>query len=132
MDENKTVEVKDVHKTEAKTEEKALTKSKKKMKVKAKVKKGVVKAKVQAKHEMMTYDQAKKKGKDANFITHMVGKVGDKIVYEVSTSQFLAKDPLFKFEFKADGLKDGDKLEMTWVDLSGATRTDSKKIKGIK
>jgi sulfur-oxidizing protein SoxZ len=103
-----------------------------KIKIKAKVKDGVVKAKVMAKHIMLPYDAAKKKGVDANFITHLVGKVGDKVVYDVSTSQFLSKDPLFKFEFKADGFKKGDKLEITWVDLSGATETAAKKIKGLK
>jgi len=102
------------------------------MKIKAKAKDGVVKAKVLAKHEMLTYNVAKKKGKEANFITHVTGKVGDKVVFDLSSSQFLSKNPLFKFEFKADGLKDGDKLEMTWVDLSGATATDAKKIKGLK
>jgi len=103
-----------------------------KIKIKAKVKDGVAKAKVMAKHPMLTYDQAKKKGKEANFITHVTGKVGDKVVYDVSTSQFFSKDPLFKFEFKADGFKKGDKLEITYVDLSGATVTESKKIKGLK
>ena len=101
------------------------------IKIKAKVKDGVVKAKVMAKHIMLPYDAAKKKGVDANFMTHLVGKVGDKVVYEVSTSQFVSKNPLFKFEFKADGFKKGDKLEISWVDLSGATATDSKKIKGL-
>jgi len=102
------------------------------IKIKAKAKDGVVKAKVMAKHIMLPYDAAKKKGVDANFITHLEGKVGDKVVYEVSTSQFISKNPLFKFEFKADGLKKGDKLEITWVDLSGATESESKKIKGLK
>jgi len=102
-----------------------------KIKIKAKAKNGLVKAKVLAKHIMLPYDAAKKKGVDANFMTHLVGKVGDKVVYEVSTSQFVSKNPLFKFEFKADGFKKGDKLEISWVDLSGATATDSKKIKGL-
>lgn len=101
------------------------------MKIKAKSSDGVAKAKIQAKHDMLTYDQAKKKGTDANFITHIIGKVGDKVVYEMSSSQFLSKDPLFKFQFKTDGMKKGDKLEMTWTDLSGATETDAKKIKGL-
>jgi len=102
-----------------------------KIKIKAKAKNGLVKAKVLAKHIMLPYDAAKKKGVDANFMTHLVGKVGDKVVYEVSTSQFVSKNPLFKFEFKADGFKKGDKLEISWVDLSGATATDAKKIKGL-
>ena len=102
------------------------------MKIKGKVKGGVLKCKVQAKHEMLTYNAAKKKGKDANFITHWTGKVGDRVVFESSTSQFLSKNPIVKFQAKADGLKKGDKLEMTWTDLSGKTVTESKKIKGLK
>ena len=102
------------------------------MKIKAKVKGDTLKCKIQAKHEMLTYNAAKKKGKEANFITYVVGKVGDKIVYEASTSQFLSKDPIFKFEASAEGIKKGDKLEMTWTDLSGKTVTEDKKIKGLK
>jgi len=97
------------------------------MKIKAKVKGDVVQAKVMVKHPMLTYDQAKKKGKEANFITHLSAKVGDKVVYDASTSQFLSKNPLFKFSFK--GAKAGDELTITWTDLSGKTETDSKKIK---
>ena len=97
------------------------------MKIKAKEKKGVVGVKVLAKHDMLTYDQAKKKGKEANFITHITAKVGDTIVYDVSTSQFWSKNPQFKFKFK--GAKKGDKLTITWVDMSGKSVTESKKIK---
>lgn len=102
------------------------------MKIKAKAKDGIVKVKVMIKHAMMTYDQAKKKGMEANFITHISAKVGDKVVYDMSTSQFLSKDPLVKFKFKGAELKDGDKLAMTWTDLSGKTVTEDKKIKGLK
>jgi sulfur-oxidizing protein SoxZ len=97
-----------------------------KSKIKAKSKKGIVTAKIMAKHAMMSYDEAKKKGKKANFITYMVAKVGSKIVYEASTSQFLSKNPFVKFQFKGEK---GEKLTFTWTDLSGATRTDTKKIK---
>jgi sulfur-oxidizing protein SoxZ len=97
------------------------------MKIKAKVKGDIVSAKVMAKHEMLTYNAAKKKGKEANFITYITGKVGDTTVFEASTSQFLSKNPLFKFKFK--GAKKGDELTMTWTDLKGNTVTESKKIK---
>ncbi len=97
------------------------------MKIKAKLKGEVVGVKAMAKHGMLTYDQAKKKGVDANFITHITAKVGDKVVYDVSTSQFWSKDPQFKFKFK--GAAKGDKLDITWTDLSGKTVTESKKIK---
>ena len=97
------------------------------MKIKAKLKNDVVGAKVLAKHDMLTYDQAKAKGVEANFITHITAKVGDKVVYDVSTSQFWSKNPQFKFKFK--GAKKGDMLDITWTDLSGKSVTESKKIK---
>ena len=100
------------------------------MKIKAKVKGDLVAAKVQMKHDMTTYDQAAKKTgnkDDANFITRITASVNGKIVYEVSTSQFLAKNPILKFKFR--GAVKGDKLEMTWVDRKGNTNTDSTKVK---
>jgi len=97
------------------------------MKIKAKLKNGVVGVKVMAKHDMLTYDQAKKKGKEANFITHITAKVGDRVVYDVSTSQFWSKNPQWKFKFK--GAEKGQKLAITWTDLSGKSVTESKKIK---
>lgn len=102
------------------------------MKMKAKADGGVVKAQVMMKHDMLTYDQAKKKGTEANFITHISGKAGEKVVLDISTSQFLSKDPLLKFKFSDAGLKKGDKLEITWTDLKGNTVTEAKEIKGLK
>jgi len=97
-----------------------------KMKIKAKEKAGVVKAKVAISHDMLTYDQAKKKGKEANFITHITGTVGDRVVYDASTSQFLSKNPLIKFQF--DGKK-GEELKITYTQLKGETFFATKKIK---
>jgi sulfur-oxidizing protein SoxZ len=85
-----------------------------------------------AKHAMMTYDIAEKKTgsrDNANFITHWDGKVGDKVVFDASTSQFLSKNPIIKYEFKAAGFKKGDKLTMTWVDKKGNTKSKTAKIK---
>lgn len=98
-----------------------------KTRIKAKLKKGVVTVKAMAKHAMMSYDEAKRAKKEANFITYMVGKVNGATVFEASTSQFLSKNPYLKFQFK--GANKGDKLELTWNDLSGATQTSTGKIK---
>lgn len=102
------------------------------MKIKAKLKNGVVEVKAMAKHDMMTYDMAEKKTgsrDNANFITHVSGTVNGKTVFDMSSSQFLSKNPIFKFSFKGIGA-DGDKLEMTWVDLKGNTVTSDTTIKG--
>ena len=101
------------------------------MKVKAKLKNGVVKVKAMAKHEMSTYNQMEKKTGDrenANFITYMTAKIGEEVVFEASTSQFLSKNPIFKFQFKGIGAK-GDKLVMSWTDRKGKTGSGKGKIK---
>jgi len=97
------------------------------MRIKAKEKKGITTVKVMAKHPMMSYDEAKKKKKEANFIVNMNAKVDSEVVYEVSTSQFLSKNPYMKFKFK--GENKGKKLVMTWTDLKGKSKSGSKKIK---
>jgi sulfur-oxidizing protein SoxZ len=102
------------------------------MRIKAKLKKGIVKVKAMAKHEMTTYNIAKKKTGDrenANFITHISGTVNGKPVIDMSTSQFLSKNPIFKFKFKGDEFKKKDKLIMTWIDRKGKTKTSKSKIK---
>ena len=101
------------------------------MKVKAKLKKGIVEVKAMAKHDMMTYNQAEKKTgnrDDANFITHITGTCNGETVYDMSTSQFLSKNPIVKFAFKGD-FKKGDVLEMNWIDRKGGTGKGDGKIK---
>lgn len=99
--------------------------------IKASLKKGVVTVKALAKHDMLSYQEAERAKKEANFITYVVAKVNGNVVYEVSTSQFLSKNPYMKFSFNADavGAKKGDELEFTWVDLKGNTQADKEKIK---
>jgi len=97
------------------------------MRIKAKSKNGKTTVKALLKHPMMSFVQAKKAGKPANFITHITAKVGDMQVLEASTSQNLSKNPYLKFAFKGDAK--GKEIEITWVDLSGKTKTGKAKIK---
>ena len=99
----------------------------KKIRIKAKEKNGVVTVKAMIKHPMLSYIQAKKKHKKANFITYIVAKANGETVYEVSTSQFLSKNPYIKFQFR--GAKKGDKVEITAKDLSGDSVTTTAKIR---
>ncbi|PLY05326.1 MAG: thiosulfate oxidation carrier complex protein SoxZ [Arcobacter sp.] len=103
----------------------------KKTRIKAKLKKGVVTVKALASHEMLSNQEAKRAKKEANYITYITAKVNGTIVYEVSTSQFLSKNPYMKFMFNAEavGAKKGDTLELTWIDLKGTTQTSDGKIK---
>jgi sulfur-oxidizing protein SoxZ len=96
-------------------------------KIKAKLKNGIVEVKALASHPMLSYQEAERAKKEVNFITYIVAKVGDKVVYEVSTSQFLSKDPYVKFSFKGGAV--GDVVEITWKDLKGTTDVSTGKIK---
>ena len=103
-----------------------------KIKVKPKLKKGVVKVKAMAKHSMTTYNQAEKKLGDRNkadFITRFVGTVNGKVVIDISTSQFLSKNPIFKFQFKGDEFKKGDKLLIECTTRLGKNGKGKGKIK---
>jgi sulfur-oxidizing protein SoxZ len=102
------------------------------MKVKAKLKNGVIKVKAMAKHGMTTFNMMEKKSgnrDDANFITHLNATINGETVLDMSTSQFLSKNPIFKFELKAGDFKKGDKLLMSWVDRKGKTGKGTGKIK---
>ena len=99
------------------------------MKIKAKLKGDVLKCTLQITHEMTTPVAAKENGGEANYVTHTVAKVGDRVVMEVSTSEFVSKDPTLKFQVKANGIKSGDKIEVTWADKSGKTGNISGKVK---
>ena len=100
-----------------------------KMKIKAKEKKGVVKVKAMFTSLMADVEEAEKKKIKPEFITHIVAEADGKIVFEVSTSGFMAENPLFKFQFKGAKKLKGTKLKMTTTDNHGKTATSSKKIK---
>jgi sulfur-oxidizing protein SoxZ len=97
-----------------------------KTRIKAKEKNGIVTVKAMAKHEMLSYIEAKKAKKEVNFITNFTATSNGKVVYEVSTSQFLSKNPYVKFSFHG---KSGDDLTFTWTDLKGKSETETVKIK---
>jgi len=98
-----------------------------KMKIKAKEKDGVVKVKAMFTSLMADKEEAEKKKIEPEFITYIVAKVGDKVVFEATTSGFMAENPLFKFSFT--GAKKGDELVFEVTDNHGKTETGKKKIK---
>jgi sulfur-oxidizing protein SoxZ len=98
-----------------------------KMKIKAKEKDGVVKVKAMFKSLMADKEEAEKKKIDVEYIAHILGKVGEKVVFEATTSGFMAENPLLKFSFT--GAKKGDELEFILTDNNGKTETGKKKIK---
>ncbi len=98
-----------------------------KMKIKAKEKNGVVKVKAMFRSLMADTEEAEKKKIKPEYITHILGKANGKVVFEATTSGFMAENPLIKFSFT--GAKKGDELEFVLTDNHGKTKTGKKKIK---
>lgn len=97
------------------------------MKIRAKEKNGITSVTAMAKHIMLPYEAAKTKGVDANFITNWKAKIDGKVVFEMSSSQFVSKNPIVKFKIK--GAKKAQEIKMTWVDLAGKTESKTAIIK---
>lgn len=94
--------------------------------IKLKIKNDVATVRMAISHPMSTYAQAESKTgsrDDANFITRIIAKVGEEVVFDASTSQFLAKNPILLFEFKCDSFKIGRKLSGRELD-NGVERKD--------
>ncbi len=98
-----------------------------KIRIKAKSKKGKTTVKSMIKHEQLSYQEAKRAKKEANFLTHVVATIDGETVFEMSGSQFLSKNPYIKFSFT--GEHKGKKLELTAHDLLGGVKTAKGKIK---
>lgn len=97
------------------------------MKIRAREKNGITSITAMAKHIMLPYAAAKAKGVEANFITHWKAEIEGKVVFEMSSSQFVSKNPIVKFKIK--GAKKAQEIKMTWVDLAGKTESKTVTIK---
>ncbi|WP_372831355.1 thiosulfate oxidation carrier complex protein SoxZ [Pontibacterium sp.] len=104
--------------------------AKKILKVKAKASGGKTKVKMMAKHIMESGQRKDKKTGQlipAKFLQELKVEHGGKIVFEASLGTAVSKNPYIAFNF-AGGAK-GDELVMTWKENTGASATETVKVK---
>lgn len=89
---------------------------------------GVTEVKVLMSHEMETGQRKDAQGKvvPAWFIQQMSATWNGKTVLSAQWGPAISKNPFLSFKFKG-GAK-GDKIQVTWVDNRGETRTDEAAI----
>ncbi len=94
------------------------------MRVRAVHNSGVVEVKVLMKHRMLSRLSWSPEGQLIlpHFIQTLRGTCNGRPVLHVHFGGSVARDPYFSFKFK--GGKVGDKVEISWVDTEGDTRTD--------
>jgi len=97
-----------------------------KARIKAKSKKGVVTVKMMAKHPQLSYQEAERAKKKPDWITQITATVGGVVVFEVSGSQFLSKNPYYKFKFNGEK---GGQLDVAMTTFTGESKTFKAKIK---
>ena len=100
------------------------------IKIKAKQKGDVVNVKAIIKSPMFSPYQAERQKGDRNkadFITHILAKVGANVVFDVTTGPDLSKNPFIQFKYGYEG--GGDTLELIVKDNNGRESKTKTKIK---
>ena len=80
-------------------------------------------------HEMETGQRKDGSGNivPAHFIQSVIAKHNGRTVLQAEWGPAISKNPYLQFQFA--GGKVGDKIQVTWVDNKGETRTDETEIK---
>lgn len=91
------------------------------MKARASMKDGVADIRVLMNHPMETGQRKDSAGKviPLHFIQNLTVKLNGKTVIEGQISQAVSRNPVFSFRVK--GAKQGDKIEISWLDNKGET-----------
>ena len=98
------------------------------MRIRAAAKEGVTEVRVLMAHVMETGQRKDASGAliPAHFITELSAKHNDKLVLSAQFGPSVSTNPYLAFKF--NGGAKGDKLEVTWVDNKGDTRSDEVQI----
>ena len=85
---------------------------------------GITEVKILMKHDMETGQRKDAAGKiiPAHFIQNVTAKHKDREVFIAQFGPSISKDPFLSFKFK--GAVKGDKVNVTWLDNKGDSRSD--------
>jgi sulfur-oxidizing protein SoxZ len=98
------------------------------MRIRAVIKDGAVNVKILMSHEMETGQRKDGAGKPipSHFIQHVSATWQGKVVLSANWGTAVSKNPFLEFSFK--GGQKGEKIQVTWTDNKGDTRTDEATI----
>jgi len=99
------------------------------MRIRATMQGEAVQVRVLMSHEMETGQRKDAAGAvvPAHFIQSVVARHNGKTVLQAEWGPAVSKNPYLQFQFT--GGKPGEKIQITWVDNKGETRTDEAEIK---
>lgn len=97
--------------------------------IKAKIKDDIIKIKFVINHIMLSESLAERRHLEQDYITHIIMKVEEHILFEFRPSGNVADNPFFRFKVKKKELKLGDIINLEWTTFLGETKHYTKKIK---
>ena len=99
-----------------------------KMKIRARAENGVTSVRALITHPMETGRRKDSAGNliPAHFITEFTAKHGDKVVLSMQMGPSVSTNPYVAFSF--NGGAKGEMVELSWVDNTGDSRSDSTSI----
>jgi len=94
------------------------------MRIRAKIEDGHCVVRVLMSHEMETGLRKDAAGKlvPAHFIYRVTANLNGRPVFSAQWGPAVSKNPVLQFSFT--GARAGDRIQITWVDTRGETRTD--------
>lgn len=94
------------------------------MRIRAVLINGVVEVKLMIKHVMETGLRKDEAGNviPAHYIETLVARCNDKVVLDAQLGMAVSQNPYIAFNFR--GAAKGDRMEVSWRDNQGETRTD--------
>lgn len=90
--------------------------------------KGIGYLKFMIHHPMVSYIEAEKLKSKVNFVSHIKGRIQEKKLFDLYTSEYIGKDFLMKMEFK--NMKLGENISFSYTTING--EVTSKKVKPRK
>jgi len=99
-----------------------------KAKIRVKIKDDIMKVKFMINHNMLTEREANKRNLEQDYITHIIMKVEERILFEFKPSENIVSNPLFKFKVKKKELKLGDVINLEWTTFLGEEKNYTKTI----
>lgn len=97
--------------------------------IRAAVSDGVTEVRVLMSHPMETGQRRAESGevRPAHYITEITAKHNGRVVLSADTGPSVSTNPYLSFRFQ--GGTPGDEIEISWLDNTGETRTDTAQIR---
>jgi len=92
------------------------------------IKDNILKIKIMLHNLMAGEHEAEKKSIPPDYITHIILRVGERILFDFKPSGYVSENPLFSIRVKQKELKEGDLMELEWTTNTGYKGHYSKKI----